>query len=837
MSLRSQSGKLHVVRPLVATAAQALAPYAILDTPHEPAFDDLARDAAALAAAPVAMIGFFDADREFIKASHGWKVLALPGPYSLAAHVRDRRAIVVVNDARTDVRFATHPLVTASPFIRFFAGVPLYDDRGTLLGALSVVDKAPRSLSGEQASALTLLARLIIEKLVARRERNELTAKLDESADRFRDFFDRTTDLVMSLDADGRLLHTNEAVPSALGFAREELINQPLVRIIDPLMREEFRGAMSDIIRSGQAQTVETVFITGGGRRMTVEGSMQPKVIDGVPMLARVIFRDISDRKAFEVELGRARDAALESARLKTQFLTNVSHEIRTPMNGIVGMIDLLLSSPLSEEQSEFAHHARASAEQLLSIVNNILYVSNLEAGSLAAQNVDFDLFRMLGRIAEVMKVAALGKDVDIRLEYEPRLPTLFRGNQAKLRQAITNLMDNAVKFTEQGSIVLRVSQQTETPTHRVLRFDVQDSGIGIAAEDRLLLFEKFSQVEASSTRAYQGVGLGLATARQLVETMGGLMDVESKPGIGSTFWLSVPFAKQAVERPIASSDLNFRGRRVLLVDGYPTSRRIVRHYLESTWEMRVDVADNAADALTALRVAAVAGDPYRIAMFDRMIDADEFQFSADVRRDAAIADTRLIYLVATNVNPDEERLRAVGVQAYLAKPVGQAELFDALTIALAHDAIPLARPAMPPRAVDAPQLPIAPEQRAASRVLLVEDNFLNRKLTMSQLQKLGYPVDTVANGKEAVDAVAGTDYAIVLMDCQMPIMDGYEATMAIRKRDGNRHRRIIALTANALQGEREKCYAAGMDDYLSKPTNHSELEVALARSFASPSS
>jgi PAS domain S-box-containing protein len=825
---------LHVVRPLEgAPATAALAAYGIADSPREAVFDELAREAAALTGAPVALIGFLDADREFIKAAHGWNLIALPGAYSLADRLRDCRSILIVSDARSDVRFASHPLVTAAPFVRFFAGVPLIDDRGVLLGALSVVDQSPRRLSDEQTEALTLLARVIIEKLIARRDRLELEARLQESSERFRDFFDRTTDLVMSVDAGGRLLHVNDAVPAALGITREELLARPMTAIIDTPLRDEFRGALDEIIRSAQPQTIETVFVSGGGRRITVEGSMQPKVIDGVAMLARVIFRDISDRKAFEAELGRARDAALESARLKTQFLTNVSHEIRTPMNGIVGMIDLLQSTQLTEEQSDYAHQARASAEQLLAIVNNILYISNLEAGSLAAQNVDFDLFRTLGRIVEVMKVAALGKDVDIRLAYDEKLPALFRGNQAKLRQIITNLMDNAVKFTEQGAVTLRVRQQTETPTHRVVRFEIVDTGIGIAEEDRLLLFEKFSQVEAGTTRAYQGVGLGLATARQLIETMGGLIDVESTVGAGSMFWFAIPFAKQGADRPIASSDLEFRGRHVLLVDGYPTSRKIVRHYLETTWEMRVDVAETAAEALKKLREASAAGDAYRVAVFDRMPDADPFLFAAEVRRDPVIGDTRLVHLLATNVDADEERLRAVGVQAYVSKPVGQAELFDALTIALAHDAIALPRPAMPQRAAsDAPALPISPEHRAATRVLLVEDNFLNRKLTMSQLQKLGYPVDTVANGKEAVEAVAAFDYPVILMDCQMPIMDGYEATMAIRKRDGARRRRIIALTANALQGEREKCFAAGMDDYLSKPTNHAELEVALAKTF-----
>src|SRR5260221_3345704 len=326
-----------------------------------------------------------------------------------------------------------------------------------------------------------------------------------------------------------------------------------------------------------------TVLVYAAGRIVNVEVYFQPKVIDGRTVLARVIFHDISERKAFEAELGHARDAALEAARLKTQFLTNVSHDIRTPMNGIIGMIDSLSASSLNEEQSDFAHQARASAEQLLSIVNNILYVSNVQAGGLAATNVDFDLFRLTQRIVEVMKVGVLGKDIDVTFDWDEKLPTLFRGNQGKLRQVVTNLMENAVKFTEQGTITLRVRQQTETDSHIVVRFEVKDTGIGISEEDRLLLFEKFSQIEAGQSRRFQGVGLGLATARHLVDTMGGLIDVESKPGVGSTFWFTITFPKVAASdrHPIASSDRSLRGQRVLLVDQLPPSRRIVRHYLE----------------------------------------------------------------------------------------------------------------------------------------------------------------------------------------------------------------------------------------------------------------
>ena len=813
---------------------QRLASYRIADTAREPLFDGLLSEVARLTSAPVAILGFLQKDHEWVKASVGWNINSLPRAFSLAASQMGERDVVSISDLAADPRYAVHPLVKGSPFLRFLAAAPLVDPDGFFLGCISLVDRSPRVLTREQEDILRVFAGRVMSELRLRRHDEEtlrLKASLDDANERFRDFFERTTDLIMSIDADGRLLHANQAVLDKLGLTREELVNLPLVGIIDPSVRNEFQIAYAEVIAAAEPQTIETMFVTASGRTVNVEGSVHPKVLDGRSVMARVMFRDISERIAFEGELGRARDAALESARLKQQFLTNVSHEIRTPMNGIVGMIDLLTSTHLNEEQQDFALQARVSAEQLLSIINNILYVSNLEAGGLTASAADFDLYRMLQRIVEVMKIGALGKDLDVTFTFDERLPAVFRGNQAKLRQVIGNLMENAVKFTEQGKVSLRVTQQTETDTHRVVRFEVSDTGIGVVEEDRLLLFEKFSQVEAGSTRRFGGVGLGLATARHLVEAMGGLIDLDSVPGSGSTFWFMISFPKQAAGRPIASSDLTFKGTRVLLVDSVLTSRKIVRHYLENSWEMRVDATGTAAEALAMLRRAAVS-DPYRVLVYERMSELDEISFAKEVRGNPRIAGTHLVVMIPSGAEVNEERMREAGIQAYVAKPVGQSELFDAMTIALAREALPLPRSAMAAQSRSTVPPPVPMEERASVRVLLVEDNFLNMKLTMSQLQRLGYQAESVSNGREALEAVARGDHQIIVMDCQMPVMDGYEATMELRKRDGAKHRRIIAMTANALEGDREKCLAAGMDDYLSKPTRQEDLEAALGRYF-----
>ncbi len=800
--------------------------------PAVPELDSIVAEAARALNVPVAFIGFVDKSGEAVKAARGWNVAVIPPAVSFAIRIANQSDVVVVPDTFLDVRFSSHPLVTGSPNIRFYAGAPIFED-GSFVGALSLLDRAPRTLTAEQTSILRLLARQVSRELDVRREKEELN-------ERFREFFEQTDDFVMSISHDFRLIHSNDAVANGLGFSREELSSQPLMRVIAPEAREEFRSTVERVFESGEPQTLETTFVTSGGRRMIMEGSLRPRIIEGRTHMVRVIFRNITERKEFESELGNARDAALEAARLKSQFLTNVSHEIRTPMNGIIGMLDLLESTQMTAEQVDYARQAHASADHLLTIVNNILYVSNVEAGGLGSSSVDFDLYKTLHRIVEVMKVAALGKDITVEFTYDKNLPPLMRGDQGKLRQIVTNLMDNAIKFTEEGKVMLRVSQQTETDTHRVIRFEIHDTGIGISEENRLLLFEKFSQVDGSQSRRFQGTGLGLATARQLVERMGGLIDVESKPGVGSTFWFTIPFPKHAQGRkPIASSELEFRGKRVLLIDQFPTSRKIVRHYLESTWEMRVDAADNATAALTNMRDAAES-DPYRVVVFDQMPDIDALSFAQEVRADSRIAASSLLYLAMSNNEINREKMREAGINSYVVKPVGQTELFDAMTVALARDALTLAKPIAQPASAD-PVTPasVTPDMRRKVRVLLAEDNFLNAKLTMSQLEKLGYVADSVPNGKAAVDAIVKNDYQIVLMDCQMPVLDGYQATIEIRRLDGQRgkKRRIIAMTANALEGDREKCLAAGMDDYLSKPTKHDELETALAKYFASTSS
>jgi two-component system sensor histidine kinase/response regulator len=648
-----------------------------------------------------------------------------------------------------------------------------------------------------------------------------------------------TPDHVYFKDTESRFVWVSDSLARSLGCAMDEVIGRTDDDFFEAERASVFRAAELDILSTGKAVIDHIVkhewpdgHITWSlnvamplhnerGEIVGVWGTN--KDITQSKLIEEALELRTEELQVTNVRLERATEAALAASQAKSAFLANMSHEIRTPMNGVMGMTELLLDTPLDTLQRDYAQTIRGSSRALLGVINDILDFSKVEAGKLDLEEVDMSLRSVVEEVARLVGFQADLKHIEIMTILDPQIPEHIRGDETRLRQILINLCGNAVKFTSKGEIVIELKSLASESDRSLVKFEVRDTGVGIPQDRLSSLFEPFTQVDVSTTRRYGGSGLGLSIVKRLAALMQGEVGVESQEGLGSTFWFTASFGAIVGEAPQPKSLSALHGQRALIVDDNATNLKVLAGQLKR-WNIECVCVDSADKALAVMRAAS---KPFDVALLDHhMPDCDGAELGRRINANEALKSTRLVLLTSGGHDSDRDQFAALGFAAYLLKPVVQADLIDTLSVVLADSA----------EAWHAQTQPIITRTflrdhrgRQRYRLLVAEDDAINQKVALRFLSLAGYQVDAVGDGRQAVDAWHKGIYDLILMDCQMPELDGYAATREIRslEKEGARIP-IIALTANAMPGVQATCTAAGMDAYISKPVDREQLEASV---------
>ncbi len=729
--------------------------------------------------------------------------------------------IILVNLIAVVLVFFLYRRLIAAPLQQLLEGI----DRFGRQGLRQPIEMERQDEFGLMATAFNDMASSLKKSTVSIKE-------LEKSQRRFQDVVENTGDWIWEIDFQGNCSYSSPAVEKILGFRPEEIQGTRLYDYFEDPPRDDMIRFFETHFQSGLSFAGKVMPIHHRSGAIVQLEASGVAISDGS---GRVIgfrggSRDITQRIEAEKALKLAMEEAESANRSKSAFVANMSHEIRTPMNGIIGMANFLLDTDLTHEQREYAQIVAHSADSLLMILNDILDFSKIEAGKLEFETIDFNMRSAIEETAQLIAHKAHEKQLELVCMVDPQVPSLLRGDPGRLRQVLTNLADNAIKFTSQGEVSITVKLEQELDRSVELRFEIKDTGIGIPADRMDRLFKSFSQVDASTTRRYGGTGLGLAICKRLIEMMDGKIGVKSREGEGATFWFTARFQCQSLTEDLQNGIPGlFKNKRILIVDDNRSNREVLSTYLRG-WGCLHSSAASAPEALQLLHEARDADRPFDLAIIDqRMPDMDGKALGMAIKASPSLSATLMVLLTSGGMQGDAFRMKEIGFSAYLRKPVKQSMIYDCLVTVFGD-------PGHEEEVGLAEEDPVTRHslreaRRKQIRVLLVEDNPINRKVALKMLESFGIPADTANNGEEALQRLQEKHYDLALMDVQMPEMDGFEATRRIRESSADGRFKdlfIIAMTANAMKGDREKCLRVGMDDYISKPVDAEELLAKL---------